>query len=47
MSSASLAQAISSGADEVYCCNLTVGAAQTIAKNIGYGFRVLKIFSFK
>ena len=34
-SSASLAQAISSGADEVYRCNLTVGAAQTIAKNIG------------
>jgi len=34
-SSVSLAQAITSGADEIYRCNLTVGAAQTIAKNIG------------
>jgi hypothetical protein len=34
-SSASLALAIRSGADEIYRCNLTVGAAQTIAKNIG------------
>jgi len=34
-SSVSLAQVITSGADEIYRCNLTVGAAQTIAKNIG------------
>jgi hypothetical protein len=34
-SSVSLAQAITSGADEIYRCNLTVGAAQIIAKNIG------------